>query len=101
MRLCIIGFFREQEQGTGNWGDVILNSAFLNMRFVFLLLFPHTVFGQSLKIDHEYFSLPNGLKVIFVHDSTAAATTVAVYYNVGFRNETKYQGGFAHLAEHM
>lgn len=49
----------------------------------------------------EYFTLENGLKVVLSKDDTAPTVTVAVYYNIGFRNEPKDRTGFAHLFEHM
>ena len=34
-------------------------------------------------------------------DTTAPTAVVAVYYNIGFRNEPRDRTGFAHLFEHM
>src|SRR5690606_14216649 len=34
-------------------------------------------------------------------DHTAPTAVVAVYYNIGFRNEPRDRTGFAHLFEHM
>jgi zinc protease len=48
-----------------------------------------------------YDKLRNGLKVVLYEDRGAPLATVAVYYNVGFRMETKGRTGFAHLFEHM
>lgn len=55
----------------------------------------------SYKVPIEYFTLDNGLKVVLSRDDTAPTVTVAVYYNIGFRNEPKNRTGFAHLFEHM
>lgn len=49
----------------------------------------------------EYYTLPNGLKVILSPDHSTPTATVAVYYNIGFRIEPKDRTGFAHLFEHM
>jgi zinc protease len=49
----------------------------------------------------SYYKLDNGLKVVLSKDTTAPLVTVAVYYNIGFRNEPKNRTGFAHLFEHM
>ena len=57
------------------------------------------VVGYDVPI--EYFTLDNGLKVVLSKDDTAPTVTVAVYYNIGFRNEPKDRTGFAHLFEHM
>src|ERR687896_968879 len=49
----------------------------------------------------EYFTLPNGLKVVVSEDRNAPVVLVEVMYNVGFRTEPKGRTGFAHLFEHM
>jgi zinc protease len=49
----------------------------------------------------QYVKLPNGLKVVLSPDHTAPTVVVAVYYNIGFRNEPRDRTGFAHLFEHM
>jgi zinc protease len=40
----------------------------------------------SFNVPLEYFTLDNGLKVVLSPDDTAPTVTVAVYYNIGFRN---------------
>jgi predicted Zn-dependent peptidase len=49
----------------------------------------------------EEFKLPNGLRVVLSRDTAVPVVSVAVYYNVGSRNERKGRTGFAHLFEHM
>jgi predicted Zn-dependent peptidase len=49
----------------------------------------------------EYFTLPNGLKVVVSEDTSAPVVLVEVMYNIGFRIEPKGRTGFAHLFEHM
>jgi len=49
----------------------------------------------------EQFTLPNGLRVILCKDQTIPVVSVAVYYDVGSRNEKEGRTGFAHLFEHM
>lgn len=49
----------------------------------------------------EQFTLPNGLRVVLSHDRTVPVVSVAVYYDVGSRNERPGRTGFAHLFEHM
>ena len=70
-----------------------------------MLLLPPTVAAQSapkrLSVPVEYLKLNNGLKVVFSRDTTAPIAVVAVYYNIGFRNEPRDRTGFAHLFEHM
>ena len=56
---------------------------------------------QGLQVPVEYFKLKNGLKVVLSRDTTTPTAVVAVYYNIGFRNEPKDRTGFSHLFEHM
>jgi zinc protease len=49
----------------------------------------------------EQFKLPNGLRVVFSPDASIPVVSVAVYYDVGSRNEKEGRTGFAHLFEHM
>jgi len=49
----------------------------------------------------EEFSLDNGLRVVLNRDEAVPVVAVAVYYNVGSRNEREGRTGFAHLFEHM
>ena len=55
----------------------------------------------ALAIPVEYHKLGNGLRVVLSRDTTAPTAVVAVYYNIGFRNEPRNRTGFAHLFEHM
>jgi zinc protease len=56
---------------------------------------------SRLEVPVEYYKLPNGLKVVLSRDTTTPTACVAVYYNIGFRNEPRNRTGFAHLFEHM
>jgi zinc protease len=49
----------------------------------------------------EEFTLANGLRVVFSPDHSIPVVSVAVYYDVGSRNEKEGRTGFAHLFEHM
>ncbi len=49
----------------------------------------------------EQFTLDNGLRVVLNQDSAVPVVSIAVYYNVGSRNERMGRTGFAHLFEHM
>jgi zinc protease len=49
----------------------------------------------------EEYSLKNGLRVVLNHDDAIPVVALAVYYNVGSRNEREGRTGFAHLFEHM
>jgi len=56
---------------------------------------------QALEVPVDYYKLKNGLKVVLSRDTTTPTAVVAVYYNIGFRNEPKDRTGFSHLFEHM
>ena len=56
---------------------------------------------SGLKIETQYYKLPNGLKVVLSRDPSVPTATVAVYYGIGFRIEPKNRTGFAHLFEHL
>jgi zinc protease len=49
----------------------------------------------------QQFTLANGLRVILCEDHTIPVVSVALYYDVGSRNEKPGRTGFAHLFEHM
>jgi predicted Zn-dependent peptidase len=53
------------------------------------------------RIEIEQFTLENGLRVILSEDHAVPVVSVAVYYDVGSRNEREGRTGFAHLFEHM
>ncbi|MDP2389717.1 MAG: pitrilysin family protein, partial [Acidobacteriota bacterium] len=57
--------------------------------------------AQGFKVPVDYFTLPNGLKVVVSEDHAAPVVLVEVMYNIGFRVEPKGRTGFAHLFEHM
>ena len=57
--------------------------------------------GPTFQIPVEYYTLPNGLRVVLSPDHTAPTATVAAYYAVGFRTEPRNRTGFAHLFEHL
>jgi len=57
--------------------------------------------AAQLQVPVDYYKLKNGLKVVLSRDTTTPTACVAVYYNIGFRNEPKEKTGFSHLFEHM
>jgi len=57
--------------------------------------------AQGFTVPVDYFTLPNGLKVVVSEDHSAPVALVEVIYNIGFRVEPKGRTGFAHLFEHM
>ncbi len=52
-------------------------------------------------LEIEEYSLANGLRVVLNRDNSIPVVSVAVYYDVGSRNERDDRTGFAHLFEHM
>src|SRR5688500_19083516 len=52
-------------------------------------------------LDIEQYSLKNGLRVVLSPDHAVPVVSVALYYDVGSRNEREGRTGFAHLFEHM
>ena len=52
-------------------------------------------------LDLEDYTLENGLRVVLNPDDSIPVVSVAIYYNVGSRNEREGRTGFAHLFEHM
>lgn len=67
------------------------------------LLAPAVAHAQqnALKVPIEYYTLPNGLRVVLSEDHSNPVVTVGAYYDIGFRIEPKDRTGFAHLFEHM
>jgi zinc protease len=57
--------------------------------------------AQSFKVTFKQFQLENGLRVVLSEDHSAPVVAVAIYYDVGSRNEERGRTGFAHLFEHM
>jgi predicted Zn-dependent peptidase len=73
--------------------------------FTAVLLSAAVASGQPAKtrfnVPVEYFTLPNGLKVVVSEERSSPVVLVEVIYNIGFRIEPKGRTGFAHLFEHM
>jgi zinc protease len=85
--------------------SIALSRSLFPLAFALIAL-PNTAQAQSsvprgLNVPVEYYKLKNGLKVVLSRDTTAPTAVVAVYYNIGFRNEPQNRTGFAHLFEHM
>lgn len=57
--------------------------------------------SKGMNVPVTYYKLKNGLKVVLSPEHSAPLTTVAVYYNIGFRIEPRDRTGFAHLFEHL
>ncbi|HKX83831.1 MAG TPA: pitrilysin family protein [Pyrinomonadaceae bacterium] len=52
-------------------------------------------------LEIEQYKLDNGLRVVLNRDPAVPVVAIAVYYDVGSRNEVVGRTGFAHLFEHM
>jgi len=56
---------------------------------------------EQVAIPYEEFKLDNGLTVLVHEDRKAPIVGVAVWYNVGSKDEPEGETGFAHLFEHL
>jgi len=52
-------------------------------------------------IRFDQYRLANGLRVLLAPDPAASTAALCITYNVGSRDETPGQAGWAHLMEHM
>ena len=66
-----------------------------------MLLMAGTAYAETLRIEHEKYTLANGLEVILHEDHSTPIVAVDVWYHVGSKNERPGRSGFAHLFEHM
>jgi zinc protease len=57
--------------------------------------------GSLENLDIRRHTLENGLRVVLNPDSRVPTVGIAVYYDVGSRDEEQGRSGFAHLFEHM
>jgi zinc protease len=57
--------------------------------------------AKQVELKVVQHKLSNGLRVLLNPDRTVPTVAVAVYYDVGSRNEERGRSGFAHLFEHM
>lgn len=72
--------------------------------YLLLICFLFPVFsasGQTLKVDYEKFTLPNGLQVLFHVDRSDPVVAVSLTAHVGSAREKAGRTGFAHLFEHL
>lgn len=57
---------------------------------------------ESVKpIDFTTRTLPNGLRVYAIRDTTTPNVSVQVWYDVGSKDDPKGRSGFAHMFEHL
>jgi zinc protease len=57
--------------------------------------------AAQIRVEHEHFTLPNGLTVILHRDATTPTIATNVWYHVGSSHEVPGRTGFAHLFEHI
>ena len=57
--------------------------------------------NDSLKINFEKYTMPNGLQVILHTDHSDPIISYAIMYHVGSSREVPGKTGFAHLFEHL
>ncbi|HWT15483.1 MAG TPA: pitrilysin family protein [Patescibacteria group bacterium] len=62
---------------------------------------PKPIDVAALAIEHETFTLDNGLRVVVHEDRSVPLVAVNFWYHVGSRNEKRGRTGFAHLFEHF
>jgi zinc protease len=62
---------------------------------------PKPIDVAALAIQHETFTLDNGLRVVVHEDHSVPLVAVNFWYHVGSRNEQRGRTGFAHLFEHF
>ncbi len=62
---------------------------------------PKPIDVAALAIEHETFTLDNGLRVVVHEDHSVPLVAVNFWYHVGSRNEKRGRTGFAHLFEHF
>ena len=56
---------------------------------------------RGVDVPYSQFTLPNGLRVIVHTDRAVPVVSVALWFNVGSKDEPQGQTGFAHLFEHL
>jgi zinc protease len=72
----------------------------LSFALVALLAAPAAA-QDAIRVEHEKFTLPNGLTVILHRDATTPTIATNVWYHVGSGHEMPGRTGFAHLFEHI
>jgi len=61
----------------------------------------NTPYKETLKINYEKYTMPNGLQVILHTDHSDPMISYAIMYHVGSSREVPGKTGFAHLFEHL
>ena len=82
-------------------GSAAISSATDDMTVVMDEPVPVAELVSRVDIPYQQFQLENGLDVIVHTDRKAPIVGVAVWYNVGSKDEPEGKSGFAHLFEHL
>lgn len=81
---------------------VLLATALLGLALVACQPRPTGETGLQIpKLDARVHTLANGLRVYSLPDPDTASVSVAVWYDVGSKNDPAGRSGFAHLFEHL
>ena len=77
-------------------------TGFISM-LVFAFALSQTAFGQVkiMPLNIKQRTLPNGLKVVSLQDTSSPTVSVHVWYNVGSKDDPQGRSGFAHMFEHL
>lgn len=77
-------------------------TAFLSL-LVFAFILSQTALAQVkiTPLNIKQRTLPNGLKVVSLLDTSSPTVSVHVWYNVGSKDDPQGRSGFAHMFEHM
>lgn len=67
----------------------------------FLFVFGLTAAAQIAPLPIKERTLPNGMQVVTVRDTSNPVVTVQVWYRVGGKDDPIGKSGFAHMFEHM
>ncbi|HVF46125.1 MAG TPA: pitrilysin family protein [Pyrinomonadaceae bacterium] len=71
------------------------------LALILISLIANPIASQTLKIDYEKFTLPNGLDVVFHVDRSDPVVAVNLTAHVGSAREKVGRTGFAHMFEHL
>ena len=68
--------------------------------FSVLITFGQTDPISALKVDSQRFTLPNGMRILLMPDSTVSEVSLEFWLQTGARDEVAGKHGFAHFFEH-
>lgn len=79
------------------------NYLFFAVFALMLAVFCTAAFGQVrvTPMNIKQRTLPNGLRVVSLLDTSSPTVSIHVWYNVGSKDDPEGRSGFAHMFEHM